>query len=247
MITKKTTLLFLCLISALKIFSAVDFPRPSYIITVYDQNTVKVDSFFISEETKNRQYIANNFGAKDLSVEQKVTILSSKFKLTVKLKNSLSLYSEPIIISNKYTQYEFIVRNNKVEINKLQGEYILQIFKLILLFAIASFLFKEMIFIFKFEINNKIAYTLKYTFLNLIYCILFFFSVKILFSTISICIAFIALLLICLTETWLHKHDKNVITRNVSGTIVVVNGLFYTVVIFVFLFFSLLSGLSFWL
>jgi len=142
MITKKTTLLFLCLISALKIFSAVDFPRPSYIITVYDQNTVKVDSFFISEETKNRQYIANNFGAKDLSVEQKVTILSSKFKLTVKLKNSLSLYSEPIIISNKYTQYEFIVRNNKIEINKLQGEYILQIFKLILLFAIASFLFK---------------------------------------------------------------------------------------------------------
>jgi len=105
MITKKTTLLFLCLITVLKIFSAVDFPSPSYIITVNDQNTVKVDSFFITEDTKNHQYIANNFGAKDLSVEQKATILSSKFKLRVKLKNSLSLYSEPIIISNKYTQY----------------------------------------------------------------------------------------------------------------------------------------------
>jgi len=246
MITKKTTLLFLCLITVLKIFSAVDFPSPSYIITVNDQNTVKVDSFFITEDTKNHQYIANNFGAKDLSVEQKATILSSKFKLRVKLKNSLSLYSEPIIISNKYTQYEFIVRNNKVEINKLQGDYILQILKTILLFTIASFLFKVMIFLFKFEIKNKIAYTLKYTFLNLIYCILFLFSGKILFSTISIFIAFIAILLICFTEIWLHKHDKNVITRKVSDTILVVNGLFFTVVIFGLLFIGLFTGLSFW-
>ena len=246
MITKKTTLLFLCLITVLKIFSAVDFPSPSYIITVNDQNTVKVDSFFITEDTKNHQYIANNFGAKDLSVEQKATILSSKFKLTVKLKDSLSLYSEPIIISNKYTQYEFIVRNNKVEINKLQGDYILQILKTILLFTIASFLFKVMIFLFKFEIKNKIAYTLKYTFLNLIYCILFLFSGKILFSTISIFIAFIAILLICFTEIWLHKHDKNVITRKVSDTILVVNGLFFTVVIFGLLFIGLFTGLSFW-
>ena len=246
MITKKTTLLFLCLITVLKIFSAVDFPSPSYIITVNDQNTVKVDSFFITEDTKNHQYIANNFGAKDLSVEQKATILSGKFKLRVKLKNSLSLYSEPIIISNKYTQYEFIVRNNKVEINKLQGDYILQILKTILLFTIASFLFKVMIFLFKFEIKNKIAYTLKYTFLNLIYCILFLFSGKILFSTISIFIAFIAILLICFTEIWLHKHDKNVITRKVSDTILVVNGLFFTVVIFGLLFIGLFTGLSFW-
>jgi len=245
MITKKTTLIFLCLITALNIFSAIDFPTPSYRITVSDQNTVKVDCFFVVENVKNHQYIANNFGSKDLLAEQKATIFSKIFKLRVKLKDSTSIYSEPIIIRNKYIQYEFTVRNNKVEITKLYGDFILIIAKSILLLLIASLLFKVLIYLFKFEINNKIAYTLKYTFLNLIYCILFIFLGKLLFSTLSIFITLISIILICVTENWLHKHDKNVITKNISGTILVVNGLFYTVVMFVFLFIGLMVGLSF--
>ena len=245
MINRKTTLLFLCLITTLNIFSAIDLPRPSYGITVSNQNTVKVDSFFVMEDVKNHQYIANNFGSKDLLTEQRVTIFSNKFRLRVKLKDSTLLYSEPIIISNKYIQYEFAVKHNHIEITKLYGNFILLISKLILLLVIASYLFKVLIYLFKFDIKNRIAYTLKYTFLNLIYCMLFLFLGRILFNTLSIFITFISIILICFTENWLHKHDKNVITKNVSGTILVVNGLFYTVVMFVFLFIGLMVGLSF--
>jgi hypothetical protein len=178
MITKKTTLLLLCLLTALKIFSAVDFPRPSYLITVSDQNTLKVDSFFVIEDVKNYQYIANDFGSKDLQAEQRATIFSNKFKLKVKLKDSTIIYSEPVIITNKYTRYEFTVKNNKVDVIKLNGDFILHVANSILLLVIASFLFKVLIYLFRFDIKNKISYSLKYTSLNLMYCLLFYVSVK---------------------------------------------------------------------
>jgi hypothetical protein len=227
------------------VFSAIDFPTPRYLITVSDQNTIKVDSFFVTEDVINHQYITNNFGSKDLFTEKKSTIFSNKFKLKVKLKDSTIIYSEPILISNKYIQYELIVKNNKVEITKLYGDYILHIAKSILLLVIASFMFKVMIYLFKFEIKNKTTYSLKYTFLNLIYCILFLLLGKIFFNTLSIFITFISIILICFTENWFHKHDKNVITKDVTGTVLLVNGLFFTVVMFIFLFIGLLYDLTY--
>jgi len=242
MITKKTTLLFVCLLTALKIFSAVDFPRPSYLITVSDQNTLKVDSFFVIEDEKNHQYIANDFGSKNLQAEQRATIFSNKFKLKVKLKDSAIIYSEPVIITNKYTRYEFTVKNNKVDVIKLNGDLILHVANSILLLVIASFLFKVLIYLFRFDIKNKISYSLKYTFLNLMYCMLFLCIGKILSSTLFLLIPIVSIIIIYFTENWIQKHDNNVITKNVSGTILIVNSLFYTVGIFIFLFISLFAG-----
>jgi hypothetical protein len=242
--SRKSILIFFYLIYSISIFSAIDLPKPRFIVTVNDQNKIKVDSFFIIDNVTPNQFNLNDFGSKDLSVEQKITILNNKFKLKVKLTDSTLIYSEPILIKDKYTQYEFVIKNNKVEIYKNRGDYYLYIAKIILLLIIASFLFKVLIFLFKFEIKNKLTYSLKYTVLNLIFCLLYLFLFRELF-TISLLIApIVSLIIICITEIWLHKHDKNVINKNVNPTILIVNSLFYTIGVFVFIIIGLLFDLT---
>jgi len=228
--------LFVCI----SMIDAIDPAPPHVIINLTNNSNLTIDSVFAYGDTSfnymPNSYEKNFYSSADLKKFDNQICCSNwnhYFKIKVRFADSTEIYSNVAYEKNKYGKFDAIIDKNKIDIKKNYDEFISNLINIVLYLFFASFIFKVLIYLMKFEISNKLIYSIKYTTVNFLNLLLMYFAFDLFeINYCSILILIFGLTVPLIVDSYLHKKDKNIIVYSLL-TLKIVNMLFYTIGLFV--------------